>query len=88
MTRFLPIANALGEAAALHGRQPTADQFAKIEAALRERIVIDFDTGAAGICYDDGFVVDPAAFVAHQLAYLDVEIRPTSGANSRFAAGF
>jgi hypothetical protein len=54
--------------------------FAAIEAALRERIVTDFETGAARICYDDGFVVDPAAFVAHQLAYPDIEIRSSPGA--------
>jgi hypothetical protein len=88
MTRFLPIPIALAEAAVLHGRKPTADQFAEIEAALRERIVIDFDTGTAGICYDDGFVVDPAAFVANQLAYPDVEIRSTPGAASRLTPGF
>ncbi|WP_018260556.1 hypothetical protein [Methylobacterium sp. WSM2598] len=84
MTRFLPIATALGEAAALHGRHPTAAQFAEIEAALRARIVIDFETGAAGICYDDGYVIDPAAYVAHQMSYPDIEIRSTPGATPDF----
>ncbi len=88
MTRFLPIPNALAETAALHGRRPTAEQYARIEGALRERIVIDLGTGAAAICYDDGFVVDLADFVANQLAYPDIEIRSTLGATSRFAPDF
>ncbi len=84
MTRFLPIAAALAEAAVLHNRRPTAGQFAEIEAALRARIVIDFETGAIGICYDDGFVDEPAAFIAKQLAYPGVEIRRTPGAAPGF----
>ncbi len=88
MSRFLSIATALGEAAAIHGRQPTARQFALIEDALREQIVIDFDTGLAGICYSNGFVVDPATFVANELMHPGIESRSTSRTTSSATPGF
>jgi hypothetical protein len=78
MTRYLPIPLALAETAALWGRQPTAEQYAELADALREQIVIDFDTGMAGICYGEDFVIDPASFVGLELMRPDVEIRSTS----------
>lgn len=75
MTRFLSIKTALGEAAALQGRQPTHDQFAEIENVLRKQIVIDLQSGKAGICYADGDVVELADFVADALKYPGIEAR-------------
>ncbi|SFU78085.1 hypothetical protein SAMN02799631_02238 [Methylobacterium sp. 174MFSha1.1] len=88
MTRFVSIATAIAEAAAFHGRQPTAEQYARIENALREQIVIDFEAGLAGVCYGEGFVVDPAAFVANELTRPWIETRSTPWAASRSAPGF
>lgn len=88
MTRFLSISTALGEAAALHGRQPTAEQFTRIEDALRERIVIDLESGVAGVLYDDGFVGDPATFVASELTRPWVETRSATWAASQPASDF
>ncbi|WP_288586578.1 hypothetical protein [uncultured Methylobacterium sp.] len=88
MTRFVSIATALAEAAAFHGRQPTAEQYAKIEDAFRQQIVIDSETGIASICYGEGFVVDPAAFIANEVTRPWIETRSTPWSASPFAIGF
>ncbi len=87
MTRFLSIATALAEAAAFHGRQPIAEQYARLENTLREQIVIDFETGTAGICYGEGYVVDPAAFIATELTRPWIETRSTPRPAFPFAPG-
>lgn len=84
MKRFLPISNALAEAAALQGRRPTAEQYAMIEDILREHMVFDFDAGAVAISYDDCFVVNLAEFVANRLTYPDIEVRSAPGATLGF----
>ena len=88
MTRFLSIATALGEAAALQGRQPTVEQFEDIEKFLREQIVIDFDSGIVGIRYSDGSVVEPAVFVENELQQPWIEARSTRSTNSRCTPSF
>jgi hypothetical protein len=86
MNRFVFVATALAEIAALHGRQPTAEQYVKLEDAFRKRIVIDLETGMAGIYYDDGFVGDPATFVESELTRPWIETRSAQWAASDFAA--
>ena len=88
MTRFLSIQTALGEAAALQGRQPTVEQFDEMEKFLLEQIVIDFDSGLVGIRYTDGTIVEPAVFVENELKRPWIEVRSAQSGNSRFTPGF
>ena len=86
MTRYVSIATALAETAAFQGRRPTAEQYVKLEDAFRKKIVIDLETGMAGIYYDDGFVGDPATFVESEVTRPWIDTRSAQCAASDFAA--